>query len=85
MRVFETTVQELKDGVLREVAALAWEDNKMQTGVLDIPEKIIPGPEAKMRCCIYKERAVVSSRVKMALGGDRANPAMVEVMNVACD
>ena len=49
MRVFETTVQELKDGVLREVAALAWEDNKMQTGVLDIPEKIIPGPEAKMR------------------------------------
>lgn len=84
MRVFETSVQELKDSVLREVAALAWED-RLQTGILDIPEKIIPGPEAKMRCCIYKERAVVSSRVKMALGGDHTNPSMVEVMNVACD
>ena len=84
MRVFETSVQELKDSVLREVATLAWED-RLQTGILDIPEKIIPGPEAKMRCCIYKERAVVSSRVKMALGGDHTNPGMVEVMNVACD
>ncbi|WP_164488738.1 MULTISPECIES: monomeric [FeFe] hydrogenase [unclassified Flavonifractor] len=84
MRVFETSVQELKDSVLREVAALAWED-RLQTGILDIPEKIIPGPEAKMRCCIYKERAVVSSRVKMALGGDHTNPGLVEVMNVACD
>ena len=84
MRVFETSVQELKDSVLREVATLAWED-RLQTGILDIPEKIIPGPDARMRCCIYKERAVVSSRVKMALGGDHTNPSLVEVMNVACD
>lgn len=84
MRKFETTVQELKHSVLKEVAELAWED-RLATGVLNIPEKIIPGPEAKMRCCIYKERAVVSSRVKMALGGDAANPGMVEVMEIACD
>ena len=67
MLKFETTVQELKHSVLKEVAELAWED-RLATGVLNIPEKIIPGPEAKMRCCIYKERAVVSSRVKMAMG-----------------
>lgn len=84
MREFETKVQELKNDVLREVAMLAWED-KLQTGVLDIPEKIVPGPDATMRCCIYKERAVVSQRVKMALGGDRSNPCVVEVMEVACD
>lgn len=84
MRVFETKVQELKSDVLREVAALAWED-KLQTGILDIPEKIVPGPEATMRCCIYKERAVVAQRVKMAMGGDRSNPCMVEVLEVACD
>ncbi|MEG2118765.1 MAG: monomeric [FeFe] hydrogenase [Pseudoflavonifractor sp.] len=84
MRVFETKVQELKNDVLREVANLAWED-KLQTGILDIPEKIVPGPEATMRCCIYKERAVVQSRVKMAMGGDRSNPCVVEVMEVACD
>ncbi len=84
MRKFETTVQELKNEVLKETATLAWED-KLSTGVLDIPEKIIPGPEARMRCCIYKERAVVNDRVKLALGGDKANPAMVEVLPVACD
>ena len=38
-----------------------------------------------MRCCIYKERAVVSSRVRMAMGGDHTNPCVVEVMSVACD
>lgn len=84
MRVFETKVQELKNDVLREVAALAWED-RLTTGILDIPEKIVPGPDATMRCCIYKERAVVSQRVKMALGGDKSNPCVVEVMEVACD
>ncbi len=51
MRVYETRVQELKDDVLREVAGLAWED-RLQTGILDIPERIIPGPKATMRCCI---------------------------------
>ena len=84
MRVFETNVQQLKDSVLREVAALAWED-RLAAGILDIPEKIIPGPRATMRCCIYKERAVVSSRVRMAMGGDHTNPCVVEVMSVACD
>ena len=71
MREFETSVQELKDQVLKAVAELAWED-RLATGVLDVPEQIVPGPEAKMRCCIYKERAVVSNRIKMAIGGGTA-------------
>ncbi len=84
MRQFETKVQELKNSVLRETARLAWED-KLTTGILDIPEKIIPGPEPSTRCCIYKERAIIGARVKMALGGDRTNPNLVEVLEVACD
>ncbi len=43
MREFETRVQELKADVLRSVARLAWED-RLQTGILDIPEQIISGP-----------------------------------------
>ena len=84
MRQFETKVQELKHKVLRETARLAW-DNKLSAGVLDIPEKIIPGPEPTTRCCIYKERAIISQRTKLAMGGDHSNPNMVEVLNVACD
>lgn len=84
MRVFETNVQELKNDVLRSVAKLAWDDD-LQSGILDIPERIIPGPEAKMRCCIYKERAIISQRVKVAMGGDKSNPNLVEVLPIACD
>ena len=82
---FETKIQELKTSVLTEVARLTWED-RLQTGALmDIPEKIIPGPEANLRCCIYKERAIIGSRIKMAMGGDKSNPSVVEVMPIACD
>ena len=81
---FETKIQELKTQVLTEVARLAWED-KLQTGILDVPEKIIPGPTASLRCCIYKERAIINSRVKLAMGGDKTNPSVVEVLPIACD
>jgi iron only hydrogenase large subunit-like protein len=71
MRKYETKIQELKVNILAEVARMTWDhslDNPAH--LLDIPDKIIPGPEANLRCCIYKERAVVSSRGKMAMGGD---------------
>lgn len=84
MRQYETHVQELKNQVLRAVAELAWAD-KLQAGILDIPEKIIPGPEPTTRCCIYKERAIVGNRVKLAMGGDRSDPGLVEVLSIACD
>ena len=51
MRQFETHVQELKNDVLRAVVELTW-DGKFQTGLLDIPEKIVPGPNPTTRCCI---------------------------------
>ena len=84
MKKFDTSVQELKYTVLREVAALAFEDN-LDKGCLDVAEKIIPGPYSSMRCCIYKERAIVSERIKLALGGNEQNPNVVEVLNIACD
>ena len=44
-----------------------------------------PGPTATLRCCIYKERAIINSRVKLAMGGDKSNPCLVEVLPIACD
>ena len=46
---------------------------------------IVPGKEATMRCCIYKERAIVSERIKLAMGGDKTNPNVIEVIDIACD
>ncbi len=84
MRKFDTKVQYLKYKVLREVVRLAWAD-ELTEHVLDIPKTIIPGKTPTMRCCVYKERAVLSERVKLAMGGDRSNPNVVEVLDIACD
>jgi len=83
-RKFDTKVQHLKYKVLREVARLAWEDRLLEE-LHDIPEKIVPGQQATMRCCVYKERAILSKRVKLAMGGDKNNPNVIEVISIACD
>ena len=84
MRKFDTKVQYLKYKVLREVAREAWNDTLLDN-VLDIPTKIVPGNTPTMRCCVYKERAILSERVKMAMGGDKNNPNVIEVIETACD
>ena len=84
MRKFDTKVQHLKYKVLREVARQAWNDT-LAENLLDIPKIIVPGKEPTMRCCVYKERAILSDRVKLAMGGDRENPNVIEVIETACD
>lgn len=84
VRKFDTKVQHLKYKVLREVARYAFED-KLERAALEIPLKIISGKEPTMRCCIYKERAVVGERIRMAMGGDKENPNVIEVLDIACD
>ena len=84
MRKFDTKVQHLKYKVLREVARLAWKDTLLEH-VMDIPKTIVPGNEPTMRCCVYKERAILSERVKIAMGGDKNNPNVIEVIEIACD
>lgn len=84
LRKFDTNVQYLKYKVLREVARCAWNGN-LQTGIMDIPKIIVPGKESTMRCCVYKERAIVQERIKLAMGGDKSNPNVIEVIDIACD
>ena len=84
MRKFDTKVQHLKYKVLREVARLAWNDALLDH-VLDIPKTIVPGNTPTMRCCVYKERAILGERVKLAMGGDYENPNVIEVIDMACD
>lgn len=84
MRKFDTKVQHLKYKVLREVAKEAWKDTLFEN-LLDIPKTIVPRNTPTMRCCVYKERAILTERVKMAMGGDKDNPNVIEVIDIACD
>ncbi len=84
MRKFDTKVQYLKYKVLREVAKHSWADTLIEN-LWDIPKTISPGKEPTMRCCVYKERAILAQRIKLAMGGNRQNPNVIEVIDIACD
>lgn len=84
LRKFDTKVQHLKYKVLREVARFAWKGELLEN-LTDIPKMIIPGKTSTMRCCVYKERAILSERIKIAMGGDRSNSNIIEVIDIACD
>lgn len=83
-KVFDTSVQILKYNVLKEVVRSAY-NGTMDRAYIDIPKIISPGPKAELRCCIYKERAILQERVRMACGGDKENPNVIEVIDIACD
>ena len=83
MRKFDTKVQHLKYKVLREVARQAWNDTLLEN-VLDIPKAIVPGKVPTMRCCVYKERAILAERVKLAMGGGNSGN-IIQVIDIACD
>ncbi len=84
----DATVLRIKHDVLIETARLAWE------GVLDerkeeIPYKLIPGPQAKFRCCIYREREIIRQRVRLAEGlcpsNGKDTTNIVQVIGAACE
>ncbi len=84
MRKFDTKVQYLKYKVLREVAREAWAGRLPQTAI-DIPMTIVPGKTPTMRCCVYKERAILTERVKIAMGGRADSDNVIQVIDIACD
>ena len=84
MGKFDTKVQYLKYQVLREVAREAWAD-RLPGAAFDIPKTIVPGTKPTMRCCVYKERAILGERVKIAMGGNPDNKNVIQVIDIACD
>lgn len=84
VKKFDTQVQYLKYKVLREVARHAFAGDLINS-FNDIAKTIVKGDKPTMRCCIYKERAIVGERIRMAAGGDKSNPNVIEVLDIACD
>ena len=81
---FDTRVQHLKYKVLREVARKAWAGTLYEEAI-DIPKIIVPGKIPTMRCCVYKERAILGERVKIAMAGAKGDPGIIQVIDIACD
>ena len=85
MPKFDTRVQELRYRVLKEIAKHIYNDDLNQY-FYDIPKAIVPGPKPSMRCCIYKERAIVEERIKVVLNATTNNKEnVIKVIDIACD
>lgn len=84
MRNYENHVQKFKNLVMKEVSKYAFEGTLNQH-LHTIPKTVSPGPSAHFRCCVYHERAVVSDRIQMALGGNPEAKGVIEVLPSACD
>ncbi|SHJ71670.1 [FeFe] hydrogenase, group B1/B3 [Clostridium cavendishii DSM 21758] len=95
---FETQLKKLKHEVLKSVAILAREDKVTLDELEKIPYEIIKGDKAEYRCCVYKERAIVIERAKLAAGfladGDnkevnlkdiKDHEQIIYVIDAACD
>ena len=85
MRIFDTQVQELKYKVLMELAWQTWKGNDAFMVFNEIANEIVKKGEPPMSCCIYKDRAIVAERIRLALGGDKKNPNVIQVIGIACD
>ena len=94
---FETQLNKLKHEVLTEVAKLATKDKLTKEEIEKVPYKVIEGDVAMYRCCVYKERAIVLERAKLAAGflanGDNKEELIditleeqiIYVIEAACD
>ena len=81
---FDTRVQRLKCDVLREVAKQAW-NGTLEQNIGQIKDTILPSKQPTTHCCTLREQAIADRRIKMAMGGDKSNPNVIEVIDVACD
>jgi len=68
MRGFETNVVRLRRKVFVEVARVAYESENLVSDLEAIPYKITPTETPQYRESVYRERAIASERVRLAMG-----------------
>lgn len=83
----DATLLRIKHQVLTEVAKLAWK-GQLEEKREEIPYKVIPGPKAQFRCCIYREREIIRERIRLAEGlcpSGKETKNVVQVISSACE
>ena len=71
MRGIYTPVTDIRRKVFTEVARMSYESNEMADyakEIRDLPFKIMPGEDSSLRSSIFLERAIVSERIRLAMG-----------------
>lgn len=68
MRGLETSIVKIRRKVFVEVARVAFESEKINNDIEAIPYKITPSEKPQYRESVYRERAIASERVRLAMG-----------------
>lgn len=68
MRGIDTALRKLRHEIFKEVAKVAYESEDVRGDLEAIPYKITPDDKPKYRESIYRERAIASERVRLAMG-----------------
>lgn len=68
MRGIDTALRKLRHEIFKEVAKVAYESEDIREDLVAIPYKITPDDKPKYRESIYRERAIASERVRLAMG-----------------
>lgn len=68
MRGIDTPIKKLRKQVFTEVAKVAFESENINDDIEAIPYKITPNDTPNYRESIYRERAICSERVRLAMG-----------------
>ena len=87
MKTNDEALLKIKYNVLRTVSRLAFE-GRLEEERDNIPFKLIPGPKAQFRCCVYKEREIIRQRVRLAEGkcpSDKQSNNIIQVISSACE
>ncbi|MDF2612624.1 MAG: 4Fe-4S dicluster protein [Clostridia bacterium] len=84
MRKFESHVQWIRHAVFKEVIKRVIQ-GEFETTRHTIPKTIIPGSTPVSRCCVYKEREIISERVNLAAKSIDSKDPIIEVIDIACD
>ena len=68
MRGIETQVRRMRRRIFKEVANLAYNSNNLKDDMEALPYQIIDYDEPEFRENIYRERAIVRERIRLAMG-----------------
>lgn len=85
MRRFDSNVQVVKNQILSEVARHLWAGDQIFSVFDEIADKVIRPDAPSNSCCIYKDRAKLAERIKVALGGDKTSDNVIQIIPLICD
>ncbi|QVK17107.1 monomeric [FeFe] hydrogenase [Mycoplasmatota bacterium] len=84
MRKYDSQVQMIRYEVIKEIAKRVINGNFDKTRY-KIPKEIISGDKPISRCCVYKEREIISERINFAADDILQENNIIEIIDIACD